>query len=103
MGKRNRGGDSRGGDDRRRPGRRENRETIEALVDDNGVLEWFFLEEDEDECSSSANADSPNEVTIEAREDREGRKRGGGRRGPKPPFRDAMEEACADEDPADEN
>merc|ERR1719499_1987952 len=92
-------------------------EVFEALADDNGVLEWFFLEADEDECSSSANADSPNEITIEAPGDREGRgrgdgggrRRGGGRRGPKGgkgrkgPFRDASVEACADEDPAGEN
>merc|ERR1712117_546954 len=79
-------------------------ELIEALVDDNGVLEWFFLEEDEDECASSANADSPNEITIEAEEDRECRRRGGKKRKGRPgPFRDASVEACADEDPADEN
>merc|ERR1719208_633121 len=77
----------RGGDDRRGPGRREeNRETIEALAEDNGVLEWFFLEEDEDECASSANA---NEIPIE--EAREGRKRG--KKGPKlPALREAREE-----------
>ena len=88
-------------------------ELIEALVDDNGVLEWFFLEEvsailqktiymmskqtffvqDEDECASSANADSAEEISIQ--EAREGRKRG--KKGPKlPALREAREEACAD-------
>merc|ERR1719288_305911 len=66
-----------GGDRCGAPGGGPDSDVFEALADDNGVLEWFFLEEDDDDCASPANAESPNEITIEAREDREGRKRGG--------------------------